>query len=192
MTAQVTGLFTRARLIGLAVAFTIFAIDQWTKHYVVEVLGLRRVGDHLSLLPFFDLTRVNNYGVSLGMFEATSLEMRWALVALTALIALGVFVWIMREVEAWDIGGLSFVLGGAAGNIVDRYSLGYVVDFADLHIGEFRPFLIFNVADAAITIGVVILLYRALFIGEKSATDHDEPQAEPEQPGQARGDQPNA
>lgn len=192
MTAQVTGLFTRMRLIGLAVAFTIFAIDQWTKHYVVEVLGLRRVGDHLSLLPFFDLTRVNNYGVSLGMFEATSLEMRWALVAVTALIAGGVFVWIMREVQAWDIGGLSFVLGGAAGNIVDRYSLGYVVDFADLHIGEFRPFLIFNVADAAITIGVVILLYRALFIGEKSATDHDEPQAEPEQSGQARGDQPNA
>ena len=187
-----TALFTRARLIGLTVAFAIFMADQWTKHYVVEVLGFRNVGDHLSLLPFFDLTRVNNYGVSLGMFEATSLEMRWALVALTALIALGVFVWIMREVQAWDIGGLSFVLGGAAGNIVDRYSLGYVVDFADLHIGEFRPFLIFNVADAAITIGVVILLYRALFIGEKSATDHDEPQAEPEQPGQARGDQPNA
>ena len=187
-----TGLFTRARLIGLAVAFAIFAVDQATKHYVVEVLGLRNVGDHLPLLPFFDLTRVNNYGVSLGMFEATSMEMRWALVLVTAGIAVGVFVWIMREVKAGDIAGLSLILGGAAGNIVDRYKFGYVVDFADLHIGDFRPFLIFNVADAAITIGVVILLYRALFIGEKSATDHEEPQAEPEQTGQARGDQPNA
>ena len=118
--------------------------------------------------------------------------MRWVLVVVTAAIATGVFVWIMREVQAWDIGGLSLILGGAAGNIVDRYKFGYVVDFADLHIGTFRPFLIFNVADAAITIGVVILLYRALFIGEKSATDQSEPQAEPENTGQARGDQSNA
>ena len=56
------------------------------------------------------------------------------------------------------------VLGGALGNIVDRVRLGYVVDYADLHFGEFRPFLVFNVADAAITIGVLLLLVRALLM----------------------------
>ena len=53
------------------------------------------------------------------------------------------------------------VLGGALGNILDRVRHGYVVDFADLHFGDFRPFLVFNVGDAAISIGVVILLLRA-------------------------------
>ena len=56
------------------------------------------------------------------------------------------------------------VLGGALGNILDRSRLGYVVDFADLHFGDFRPFLIFNVGDAAISIGVVILLLRAFLV----------------------------
>ncbi len=182
-----TALFTRLRLLGLAAALVIFAADQALKHYVVEVLGLTKIGDHHDLLPFFDFTRTNNYGVSLGMFQATSMEMRWGLVLVTGLIAVGVFVWIMREVKGWDIAGLSLILGGALGNIVDRYNYGYVVDFLDLHFGEFRPFLIFNVADAAITIGVVILLYRALFIGEKPATEQDEPQADT-----SRGDQSNA
>ena len=189
---RMTSLFTRARLVGLAAALSIFTTDQALKYYVVEVLGLRRIGDHLPLLPFFDLTRTNNYGVSLGMFQATSMEMRWGLVLLTAGIAFGVFVWILRETQKWDIAGLSLILGGALGNIVDRYRFGYVVDYADLHIGEFRPFLIFNLADAAITIGVVILLYRALFIGEKHATEQDEPKAEPDQADKSRGDQSNA
>ncbi len=59
------------------------------------------------------------------------------------------------------------VLGGALGNILDRIRHGYVVDFADLHIGAFRPFLVFNVADAAISIGVVILLLRAFLIRDE-------------------------
>ena len=60
------------------------------------------------------------------------------------------------------------ILGGALGNIVDRVRFGYVVDFADLHFGTWRPFLVFNVADAAISIGVVILLVRALFVRDKA------------------------
>ena len=66
---------------------------------------------------------------------------------------------------------LAMVLGGALGNIVDRVRFGYVVDYADLHFGTWRPFLVFNVADAAITIGVVILLIRALFVREKANTE---------------------
>lgn len=155
------------RTIGLALAAVIFAADQWMKHFVVNTLGLDQMGENYPLLPFFDFTRTNNYGVSLGMFEATSMEMRWILVGVTALIAGVVAIWMLREKLLGDILGLSLILGGALGNIVDRYRFGYVVDYADFHIGDFRPFLIFNVADAAITIGVVIILARALFIREK-------------------------
>jgi len=162
-------IFTRARTIGLALAALIFAADQAMKHFIVNVLGLTQIGDHYPLLPFFDFTRTNNTGVSLGMFSATSMEMRWILVLVTALIAGLVLVWLLRERRLWDIVPLGMILGGALGNIVDRYRFGYVIDYADLHIGEFRPFLIFNVADAAITIGVVIILARALFIREKPA-----------------------
>lgn len=161
------------RIYGIVLALAIFAIDQWVKNFVVEDLGLSRVGDHYPLLPFFDFTRTNNYGVSLGMFEATSMEMRWILVGVTALISVVVFVWMLREKLLGDILALGMVLGGALGNIRDRFLYGYVIDYADLHIGDFRPFLIFNVADAAITIGVVIILARALFMREKPSNEQD-------------------
>ncbi|MBV1917389.1 MAG: signal peptidase II [Sphingomonadaceae bacterium] len=157
----------RVRLIGIGIALSIFAVDQKVKSYVVETLGLKNRGDHLDLLPFFDLTRENNYGISLGMLEANSAEMRWLLVALTGAIALFVFIWMLREKAAADIAALSLILGGALGNIRDRYTFGYVIDYADLHFGDFRPFLIFNVADAAITIGVLIILARSLLSREK-------------------------
>ncbi|MEO5707347.1 MAG: signal peptidase II [Alteraurantiacibacter sp.] len=166
--------FTRDRLLAFALALVLFVADQRLKQFVIGTLGLRSVGDHHDLSRFFDFTRTNNFGVSLGMFEANSMEMRYVLIAVTGAIAIGVMVWIMRETRRWDIYALAMILGGALGNILDRYRLGYVVDFADFHIGEFRPFLIFNLADAAITVGVVILLARALFIGEKPATEQDE------------------
>jgi len=93
--------------------------------------------------------------------------MRWGLVALTAAIAVGVLIWMFREPNKQDQIGLGLVMGGAIGNILDRVRFGYVVDFADLHFGEWRPFLVFNVADAAITIGVLILLVRALLVRDK-------------------------
>jgi signal peptidase II len=173
MTAPQTNKATRNRTIGLAVAAVVFAIDQWLKWLVAGPLGLVRIGDHLDLLPFFDFTRTHNFGVSLGMLEATSLEMRWGLVALTSFIALVVLVWMFRERRFGDILPLALVLGGALGNIRDRATFGYVLDYADFHIGEFRPFLIFNVADAAITIGVVIILVRALFLREKPPKSAD-------------------
>ena len=86
---------TRNRVIGLALAVAIFVVDQLVKTFVVIDLGLRQVGDSIEVLPFFDLTRTNNYGVSLGMFTATSMEMRWALVALTCAIALFVFIYVL-------------------------------------------------------------------------------------------------
>lgn len=161
------------QLFGLAIALGIFAADQWIKHYVTKVLGLTQLGQSIEVIEIFNFTYVRNYGVSLGMFEATSPEMRWGLVALTALIALVVAIWMLREKAFGDILGLSFILGGALGNIVDRYELGYVVDYADLHFGDWRPFLVFNLADAAITVGVVIILVRSFLVRDKDDNSNE-------------------
>jgi signal peptidase II len=166
----------RNRLIGCVAALLVFAVDQWTKWYVTGPLAIREIGDSLQLAPIFDLRFTRNFGVSLGMFEATSPETRWILVLVTGLIALTVTVWMLREKLLGDILALSLILGGALGNIKDRYELGYVVDFADLHFGTWRPFLIFNVADAAITIGVLIVLARAVFLRDKD-NETDTPEA---------------
>jgi signal peptidase II len=158
----------RVRSIGFVVALVVFALDQLTKWIVTGPLGIDEIGDQMLLLPFFDLTYVENNGISLGLLNATNPTGRWLLVALTSGIALAVAYWITREKNRVDQAALGLVLGGALGNILDRARHGYVTDFADLHFGEFRPFLIFNVADAAISIGVVILLLRAFLTRKES------------------------
>ncbi|MBC7987258.1 MAG: signal peptidase II [Sphingomonadaceae bacterium] len=157
----------RHRTLGLIVAATILLVDQLSKYAVIALAQLPARG-RIDLLPFLDFTWVENRGVSLGMLTASSELQRWLLVALTALISVGVAIWLWRERKAWDAFALALVLGGAIGNIIDRVRYGYVADFIDLHIGEFRPFLIFNVSDSAITIGVVVLLLRALLIRDKA------------------------
>lgn len=154
---------TATRRLGLSIALAIFIADQLVKWIVTGPLRLQEVGQ-IVLLPIFNLTWVENHGVSMGFLTADSDTMRWGLVALTAAIGIGVAVWLWRETSRGDVAALGLVLGGALGNILDRVRFGYVVDFLDLHFGDFRPFLVFNVADAAITVGVVILLGRALFV----------------------------
>ncbi len=156
------------RVFGLALAAAIFALDQWIKGYVSGPLDLRNVGV-IEIVSFFDLNWTPNFGVSLGLLTAGTPEMRWALVGVTALIAFFVLIWMLREKALADIVALAMVLGGALGNIRDRATFGYVVDYADLHFGTFRPFLVFNLADAAITIGVLIILARSLLSREKPA-----------------------
>ena len=148
---------------SLIIAATIFITDQIMKALVLGPFGLRVEGDSLELLPIFNLTLVHNEGISLGLLQASSDAMRWGLVAMTGAVSAFVAVWLWREANRLDALGLSLVLGGALGNLVDRVRYGYVVDYADLHFGAFRPFLVFNIADAAITIGVLVLLARALF-----------------------------
>ena len=162
------------RKLGFAVALAVFLIDQLTKWVVTGPLHLNRLGDHLVLLPIFNLTYTQNEGISLGMLNATNPVGRWMLVAVTSAIAIGVAVWIGREKHRVDQAALGMVLGGALGNILDRTRFGYVVDFADLHFGDFRPFLVFNVGDAAISIAVVILLLRA-FLTRKEPAKGDSP-----------------
>lgn len=168
----------RNRVIGFVIAAAIFAADQAMKYLVVVKLGMRD-GDTLPLLPFFAFTRTPNNGVSLGLFPAGSDAQRWALVAVTALIALGVTVWMLRERKLGDIVPLALVLGGAVGNILDRVRLGYVIDYADLHFGTVRPFLINNLADDAVVIGVLIILARSLFMREKPPETQSAKPSEP-------------
>lgn len=160
----------RHRVLGLSIASIVLILDQLVKYIVTVPLQLESRGDEgLALLPVFKLRWLENHGISMGYFHADTDAARWVLVGLTAAIATFVAVWMWRERARQDVLALGFVLGGAIGNIIDRVRLGFVVDYADLHFGEWRPFLVFNLADAAITIGVLILLARALLLGEKDA-----------------------
>jgi signal peptidase II len=163
---QVAG---RYRTLGIIVAAVILIADQAIKWFVSGYLSLESVRT-IEILPFFNLTWVQNYGISFGMLTADSDTQRWLLVALTAVVACGVAFWMWREKTKSDVIALGLILGGAIGNIIDRSRVGYVIDYADLHFGSFRPFLIFNVADAAITIGVLLLVARAFLVRDKAAT----------------------
>jgi signal peptidase II len=165
----------KGRTLGFAVALVVFALDQLAKWIVTGPLGINRLGDQLVLLPVFNMTYTQNNGISLGLLNAETDVGRWMLVALTSAIAIAVAYWIGREKNRIDQVALGMVLGGALGNILDRVRHGYVVDFADLHFGTFRPFLVFNVGDAAISIGVVILLLRA-FLTRKDRPEGSEPE----------------
>ena len=160
------------RRLGLAVALAIFVVDQAAKWVVTYPLQLRHV-QTIDVLPFFKLRWLENRGVSMGLLNAESEVGRWLLVGLTAAIAIFVTFWLWREKRRDDAVALSLVLGGALGNIVDRVRLGYVVDYADLHFGDIHPFLVFNVGDAAITIGVLLLLLRALLTRERKAPEEE-------------------
>ncbi|APZ99493.1 signal peptidase II [Sphingopyxis sp. QXT-31] len=165
---------------GLFIALIAFLLDQFSKWVVITPLSLelKRV---VTILPIFDLRWAENCGISLSMFASCTETTRWTLVAVTALVALAVAFWMTVEKAKGDVIALAMIFGGALGNIVDRVRYGYVVDFADLHFGEFRPFMIFNVADACITIGVLLLVARALLLREKAPeadASTDKPAAE--------------
>ena len=150
------------RLYGYGVALGVFILDQIVKYWIINVVRLAEIGWR-ELLPFLTLVWVENRGVSLGMLVADSSVERWLLVAMTAGIASAVAVWLWKEPSRWDVTALALVLGGAIGNIVDRIRFGYVVDFVHVAYSWFDFKYVFNVADAAITVGVILLLTRALF-----------------------------
>ena len=146
--------------LGFGIAAVVFLLDQLTKYWIINVVQLVERGS-IEVLPFFRLTYVGNIGVSMGLFNAYTAVGRWFLVAVTGAIAAAVAVWIAREKARADVIALGLILGGALGNIVDRVRFGYVVDFLHFFWGE-HSFWVFNVADAAISTGVLLLLSRAL------------------------------
>ena len=159
---------TRNRILGLVIAAFVFALDQGIKWLMIGPVALReRLA--IELTSFFRLAWTENRGISLGMLTADTHTGRWLLVAMTGLVAVVVLVWLLRERKLADIAPLALVLGGALGNIADRARFGFVVDYADLHFGEFHPFLVINLADAAITLGVLIILARSFLSREKRA-----------------------
>ncbi|MGL3820248.1 signal peptidase II [Sphingopyxis sp. R3-92] len=162
---------------GLLIAAVAFLLDQVSKWIVITPLSLEAKRS-IELVSFFNLTWAENCGISLSMFSACNDTTRWTLVAVTAAVAAAVAFWMTREKAKGDVIALAMILGGALGNIVDRVRHGFVVDFADLHFGDFRPFLIFNVADACITIGVLLLVARALLLGEKAPAADGQPSAD--------------
>jgi signal peptidase II len=149
------------RAAGILAASLVLCLDQLSKFVVAYRLALPQRG-MIELLPFFDLRWEENVGISLNLLPAGDSAGRWLLVLLTGTICSGVALWLWREQRRGRAIALALILGGALGNIVDRIGKGFVVDFADLHFGGWRPFLIFNLADVAISIGVLLLLGLSL------------------------------
>jgi len=154
---------------ALVLAAIVFAADQAIKWVLLTEVRLQSIRHAMGIeiLPFFDLRYVENRGISMGFLTADTPLARWALVAMTLGIVVGILFWLRREERRPDALALGAVLGGALGNILDRARLGFVFDYADFHLGAWRPFLVFNVADAAITVGVAVLLVRAIFVRDK-------------------------
>lgn len=144
----------------------IVIVDQWTKWMVLEAPRFNALGcldrtescGRIDVLPFFDLTMVWNRGISFGIGQSEGV-MRWLLVLLTTGIAIGFTIWLVRASRRFTGVALALVIGGAFGNVIDRVRFGAVVDFLDFS-GIFRPYFfnyVFNVADAAISVGAVLL-----------------------------------
>jgi lipoprotein signal peptidase len=147
--------------LGALAALVVFALDRASKLVVLEKFGGEEVLSK-PLTPFLDLTLHWNRGISFSFFrQDTPLGVLLLLgftLAATALLA----VWLWRT-TSWIAGlGLGAIIGGALGNACDRMAYGAVVDFLDLHaLG--RHFFVFNVADAAINVGVALLILDGLF-----------------------------
>jgi signal peptidase II len=113
------------------------------------------------LTSFFELILVWNRGISYGLLQQQSELGRWGLIVFSLGAAVGLSIWAWRAGEPLLSGGLALIVGGALGNAVDRVLYGAVLDFAHFHWGSFSWY-VFNIADAAIVVGVAVLLYDSL------------------------------
>ena len=158
------------RPLGYGLALAVLVLDQLSKWIVAGPLALQN-RESIEILPIFRLIWVQNFGVSMSLFTASGDLGRWLLVLATAGIAIGVAVWLWREKKRPDVVALGLILGGAIGNIVDRVRLGYVQDFLNLHFGAWSPFLVFNIADVGVSIGVALLVLRALVMRDLTPSE---------------------
>ena len=151
----------RTVLAGTIVPFVLVS-DQLTKRVVLNTpqFNARTCLDgsepcgRIELSPVFDLTMIWNRGMSFGALQSEGI-MRWVLVVVTLAIGVGFSVWMLRATRALTVFALALVVGGAIGNVIDRIRFGAVVDFFDFS-GLYFPY-VFNIADAAITVGAVLL-----------------------------------
>lgn len=150
----------------------IIVIDQLTKAWIVHSFAYLET---LTLLPVFQITHVYNYGAAFSFLSDQSGWQRWFFVSISSIAAIFLTVWMWRTPsdKKWLLSALSLILGGAVGNLIDRATLGYVVDFISVHY-EQHYFPAFNVADSAITVGAILLfLDMWLTPEEKASHPHD-------------------
>ena len=148
--------------VWMLVALVVIVADQATKWAIVQYIPLY---GKVPLYDFINLTHQRNYGAAFSFLADAGGWQRWFFVILATGVSVFIGVWIYRirfEGPAILAAGLSLVLGGAVGNLIDRVRLGYVTDFIQVWFGNW-PFPSFNVADSAISVGAALLIIDALF-----------------------------
>jgi signal peptidase II len=159
-----------ARPVEVITILVVLALDQITKQIVRKTLLLH---DTVNVIPgFLDLTHVQNTGAAFGILNAADFPYKPAVmiaIAAIALVAIAAYGAQLGFHERLARFGLSLILGGAFGNLIDRAIAGHVVDFVDVYWGT-SHFWAFNVADAAITVGAVLVLLDMIGIGRHHAS----------------------
>ena len=157
--------------LGLIIMFLVFTLDQVSKWWIVtEVMNPPRF---IPVFPSFNLVMGWNRGVSFGMFDSASPPNQWLLIGLALIIVAVLLVWLKRANSRLISISLGMIVGGALGNVMDRIHYGAVADFLDFYIGNFH-WPAFNVADAGITIGVIVLVLESYFVGSETDKKNDD------------------
>jgi signal peptidase II len=156
------------RLFLIAFVLTL-VLDQASKLYLYFIVDIA-ARQPIEVTSFFNLILVWNQGISYGMFQQTSEFGRWALTLFKVAAAIGLSIWAWRVLQTWLCLGLGLIAGGALGNAIDRVLYGAVLDFAHLFWGQFSWY-VFNIADAAIVVGVLFLLYDSITTGDSTVPE---------------------
>lgn len=149
---------------GLRIAAITLILDQLSKWILLYEVDLQNVGP-IAVTSFLNLSSVWNRGVSFGMLPANNELGRYALVGFALLIVVVLLIWLFRTRSRILAAAIGLVVGGALGNVADRLFYGAVYDFLDFHAFGVH-FYTFNIADAAISIGVMLLIFDSLFVAE--------------------------
>ncbi|WP_298214061.1 signal peptidase II [Acidocella sp.] len=159
------------RLTGLLTAALVLLADQASKFAVLHLWHLQD-GRVLSPAPVLDLVLVWNHGITFGLLAGLGAKILLALLASAVVIAL--LVWMARTRDWLITVALGAIIGGAAGNVLDRLRFGAVVDFIHVHLGALAYPWVFNIGDAAIVCGVIALMIENLRRRAPVAADHAE------------------
>ena len=163
------GSLLSSRRFELITAVVVVIADQVVKAMVRASLPLYE--SRTIIAGVLDLTRVHNTGAAFGMLDRVDFPFKTVALSLVALIALGGVAWYAATVPLQDRlarFGIALVLGGAVGNLIDRATAGYVLDFVDAYYNGWH-FWAFNVADAAITFGVIFMILDILGLGRRAS-----------------------
>jgi signal peptidase II len=156
--------------LGVATALVVCLLDQALKLWLIFVFDLANRGA-VRVAPFMALVMAWNPGISYGLFPQDSALGQWVLLAVKAAVVAFLWVWLARAPARLTALSLGLIIGGAAGNAIDRLAYGAVADFVLLHLTTETwsfQWYIFNLADVAIVAGVVGLLYESL-VGDRAA-----------------------